>query len=143
LFKGKLQSELFRSKYLLNWLVSLNYTSIFRALNNCKSNVKLKVVKNCQSFPITTCLRFGRRSVCFMHFFKTQLEMIGNFLQFLVPVNVKTVQMLFNVVWSFLLTVWTTAMRFCAELITRHTESQTHLKLGEVSSRWSYPLEGF
>ncbi len=34
-------------------------------------------------------------------------------------VNVKTVQMLFNVVWSFLLTVWTT-LRLCAELITRH-----------------------
>ncbi len=97
------------------------YFEFFRALNNCKSNVKLKVVKNCQSFSITTCLRFGRRSVCFMHFFKTQLEMIGNFLQLLIPVNVKTVQMLFNVVWSFLLTVWTTAMRLCAELITRRS----------------------
>ncbi len=57
--------------------------------------------------------------------------------------NVKTVQMLFNIVWSFLLTVWTT-VRLCAELITRHTKSQTHLKLGEVSSRRSYPPhEGF
>ncbi len=37
-----------------------------------------------------------------------------------IPVNVKTVQMLFNVVWSFLFTVWMTIMRLCAELITRH-----------------------
>jgi hypothetical protein len=35
-------------------------------------------------------------------------------------VDVKTVQMLFNVVWSFLLTVWMTVMRLCAELITSH-----------------------
>jgi hypothetical protein len=47
-------------------------------------------------------------------------------------------RLLFNVVWNFLLTVWTT-VRLCAELITRHTKSQTHLKLGEVSSRRSYP----
>jgi hypothetical protein len=37
-----------------------------------------------------------------------------------ITVNVKTVQMLFNVVWSFPLTVWTTVMRLCAELITHH-----------------------
>jgi hypothetical protein len=34
-----------------------------------------------------------------------------------IPVNVKTVQMLFNDVWRFLPTVWTTVVRFCAELI--------------------------
>jgi hypothetical protein len=39
-----------------------------------------------------------------------------------IPVNVKTVQMLFSVEWSFLLTVWMTVMRLCAELITRHTK---------------------
>ncbi len=60
-----------------------------------------------------------------------------------IPLNLKTVQMLFNVVWCFLLTVWTTVMRLCAELIPRHTKSQTHLKLREVSSRRSYPHEGF
>jgi hypothetical protein len=53
-----------------------------------------------------------------------------------IPVNVKTVQMLFNVVWSFL-TVWTTVMRFCAELITRHTKtskpSQTHIHMKDSS----------
>jgi hypothetical protein len=32
----------------------------------------------------------------------------------------KLYKWLFNVVWSFLLTVWTTAVRLCAELITRH-----------------------
>ncbi len=39
-----------------------------------------------------------------------------------IPVTVKNVQMLFNVVWSFLLAVWSTVVRLCAELITRHIE---------------------
>ncbi len=58
-----------------------------------------------------------------------------------IPVNVKTVQMLFNVVWIFLFTVWMTIMRLSAELITRHTiwNSGKFLREGYMSpwhSKW-------